>query len=354
MDVTNYRDKTFVVADPNAWLRADDLSPLVYAEGEPRPPGAAAGSVKKVPRGTSLKVTDTRLGDGNRIYVAVQPADAALPGGWTAAWNLEGSFQNEVLSYTPDGWEIEPTDLSAFTVVDPQALVRVGAPGFAPTGKTIPHKRYVQVLERTDDGRHVRVAAATVTEGVLAAGEEIGWTAASNLLPGCSKAYFGWPWQDQRGAFGCWERGRFIGAQVAVDFAGVDKNTPYTVRERLTLASLLPYLRLVHAAQDDGVAIRLNSGFRTYGEQAILRARYEAGIGALAARPGSSHHQNGRAVDLNSWDFSGTVYTWLKDNAPRLGFIRTVSNEPWHWEYLPKEAALLAAQSRHKRDGVMP
>ena len=354
MDATHYRDRTFVVADPNAWLRAVDLTPLVYQAGEPLPPGAVVGGVKKVPKGTKVKVTDAKVADGNRIFVEVAPEAGGLPGGWTVAWNLEGRFLNEVIGYTPAGWEIEPTDPSAFTVVDAQALVRGGAPSFFPTGRTIPQRRYVKVLERSADGRFARVAAATVADGALTAGEEIGWTAASNLLPGCSKAYFGWPWQDQRGAFGCWDHGRFLGPQVIVAFTGLDKNTPYTVRERLTLGSLGPYLRLVRAAQADGAEVGLNSGFRTYPEQALLYDRYRAGVGAKAAKPGTSNHQSGRAVDLNAWDFNGTVYTWLKGHAPRHGFIRTVSDEPWHWEYLPQEAGALAAQGLHKRSGVSP
>ena len=55
--------------------------------------------------------------------------------------------------------------------------------------------------------------------------------------------------------------------------------------------------------------------------------------GNLAAKPGTSNHGVGLALDLNS---SGSgVYSWLKNNAHAHGFIRTVSSETWHWEYRP-------------------
>ena len=55
--------------------------------------------------------------------------------------------------------------------------------------------------------------------------------------------------------------------------------------------------------------------------------------GNLAAKPGTSNHGVGLAVDLNS---SGAgVYNWLRNNAHAYGFIRTVSSETWHWEHRP-------------------
>lgn len=60
-----------------------------------------------------------------------------------------------------------------------------------------------------------------------------------------------------------------------------------------------PLTRIIQQAQRDNPNLRILpvSGFRTIEEQAKLRARYEAG-GPLAARPGESAHNYGRAVDL--------------------------------------------------------
>ncbi|HXQ35443.1 MAG TPA: M15 family metallopeptidase, partial [Anaerolineales bacterium] len=75
-----------------------------------------------------------------------------------------------------------------------------------------------------------------------------------------------------------------------------------------------------------------------------------------AAKPGHSNHQHGQAFDLNTrhnvFDGSDKVYEWLKANAPRHGFVRAVSNESWHWEYRPADAADLAAAGQFKLPGV--
>lgn len=90
------------------------------------------------------------------------------------------------------------------------------------------------------------------------------------------------------------------------------------------------YERMRQAARRDGVRLRVVSGFRTQAEQEVLYRRYRQGRGNLAAKPGFSNHQNGKALDLNTRD-SG-VLRWLNRNASRFGFRRTVPSEPWHWE----------------------
>ena len=91
-----------------------------------------------------------------------------------------------------------------------------------------------------------------------------------------------------------------------------------------------PFLTMRAAARRAGVYIYVVSGFRTMAEQQYLYRLYGS---PRAARPGYSNHQSGTAFDLNaSWGSS--VYNWLTRNAWRYGFERTVSFEPWHWEYM--------------------
>lgn len=62
------------------------------------------------------------------------------------------------------------------------------------------------------------------------------------------------------------------------------------------------------------------------------------------ARPGSSPHRTGRALDFNMGISNKSanvdlqrkteVYGWLKDNAVTYGFYNYPA-EPWHWEYNP-------------------
>ncbi len=96
----------------------------------------------------------------------------------------------------------------------------------------------------------------------------------------------------------------------------------------VALISAGAYLRMRNAARRSGVWIRVVSGFRTMAQQIALRRRYGA---RRAARPGYSNHQSGLAYDLNTR--AGGVYRWLSRNGWRYRFRRTVSHEPWHWEY---------------------
>ncbi len=90
------------------------------------------------------------------------------------------------------------------------------------------------------------------------------------------------------------------------------------------------FRRLQEAARADGVKISIVSGYRTMTRQRELYRAYKAGRGNLAAVPGFSNHQSGKALDLNAK--SPGVYTWLSRNGAALGFRRTVAKERWHWE----------------------
>lgn len=121
--------------------------------------------------------------------------------------------------------------------------------------------------------------------------------------------------------------------------------------ERLTGEMAEPYFSMIHAAKSDGVAIHINSGFRTYAEQKHLYDSYRKGIPGynLAAKPGRSNHQNGIALDIPVAGGAGNgTYDWLAEHATAHGFIRTVKSEPWHWEYRPSDAAKANAKGSHK------
>ena len=99
---------------------------------------------------------------------------------------------------------------------------------------------------------------------------------------------------------------------------------------------------MVSKAASSGVIIGLNSGFRSYLEQKILRDGFNRSLPGfnLAAKHGNSKHQSGVALDIAIAGADGNdVYEWLKQNGPQFGFVRTVSGEPWHWEYDPTRAA---------------
>jgi LAS superfamily LD-carboxypeptidase LdcB len=63
-----------------------------------------------------------------------------------------------------------------------------------------------------------------------------------------------------------------------------------------------------------------------------------------------------KAFDLNTrhnvFDGSDKIYEWLKANGPKHGFVRTVPDESWHWEFRPVEASELTAAGKFKLPGV--
>lgn len=91
------------------------------------------------------------------------------------------------------------------------------------------------------------------------------------------------------------------------------------------------FLKLQAGAAKAGVTLSINSGFRTMSEQQYLYNCYltkKCNSGNLAAKPGYSNHQNGRALDIGA-----SNYTWLRNNASKFGFKATVPSERWHYEY---------------------
>lgn len=117
------------------------------------------------------------------------------------------------------------------------------------------------------------------------------------------------------------------------------------------------YLEMKKAAREEGVYLSITSGYRSMESQIqIYNNRYEPdyqGSGncgnkgenisgvfqtaakvsskGVAAYPGCSNHQNGKALDISN---SPRNVSWLKRNGSRFGFYNTVRSENWHWEYI--------------------
>jgi D-alanyl-D-alanine carboxypeptidase-like protein len=351
MNYRSYPGKVFVVESNLAFIRNEQLQEQRYKAGEPLPPGKNVGDIKIIPQRTGVQVIDVKTNADRHTFVLAITNDFGERLGWTSAMNLMGGFKNETCGLAPASWALEPQGAN-MTCVDDNALIRDGAPAFASRGTKIARGSFVAVTEESPDGVFVKVNRMTIAQNAMQVGEEIGWTKASNLKDGCSDLYFSAAWKDTRGPNGCWRAGNPIGAKLMVNIVGFGAEM-----EQITVDTLEPYLTLKEAAQQDNIELSINSAFRTFARQAELRRLFEAHKGNNAAKPGRSDHQHGQAFDLNvSLDnvLNGVdrVYEWLKRNAPQHGFIRTVSGEPWHWEYLPAEAATLAAKGKFKRAGV--
>ena len=124
------------------------------------------------------------------------------------------------------------------------------------------------------------------------------------------------------------------------------------------------YLAMVAAAAKDNIKWSITDSYRPFEVQVRLarekglygvaapNGTYPAGnkIG-LAARPGTSKHGWGLAVDLGGGAQSkGTPQNnWLVNNAGRFGF-KTIPREAWHWQYeggvnIPTTEPLVADQT---------
>ena len=252
-----FRDKTFVVADPDARIRRDD-DLMAFVSG-------AQGGFRNVPKGTPVKIIDVKLAEAgslhNIVFGRATSVDGAVVFGWTSTRNLAGKFMNETIG-----------------VVQPEP----GAGRFGPNA--------------------------------------------------------------------AWSDGTYLGQVDLV--AIVDSKLEI---ERLAQKTAEPYLALVAAAAKDGVLLTLNSGFRSHPEQKHLHDGFKRGLPGFntAAKPGSSKHQNGIALDISvPGGDDDPTYEWLKKNATMLGFVRTVSKEPWHWEFDEPRALVASAAGTFKTPNV--
>lgn len=130
------------------------------------------------------------------------------------------------------------------------------------------------------------------------------------------------------------------------------------------------YLAMIHAAEEDGMQLKIISGYR--GEE-VQQNRYDTKVRELVGAgmdretaqqealktvlPGGySEHNLGLAADLVSRSrqakevFTETPeYSWLKEHAAEYGFIERypagredvtgMEAKPWHWRYVGKELA---------------
>ena len=116
-----------------------------------------------------------------------------------------------------------------------------------------------------------------------------------------------------------------------------------------------------------GLTLHVTSGTRTRAEQQRLYDLYRAGKGNLAAKPGTSNHEESgprgpRALDVRDSGGdpgvarAGTVRAnWLRANAPKYGFdpsgygFRQI--EPWHIEFTGAIGGGAADQDTKNRQG---
>ncbi|WP_299124381.1 M15 family metallopeptidase [uncultured Winogradskyella sp.] len=130
------------------------------------------------------------------------------------------------------------------------------------------------------------------------------------------------------------------------------------------------FLKMFHAAKQDGIVLNILSGTRNYEEQKVIWERKWNAYNNLeplgraqkileySSMPTSSRHHWGTDLDLNSLSnsyFSNgkgkAIYDWLNANANDYGFYQVYTEkengrtgynlEKWHWSYLPLASAYI-------------
>jgi len=128
---------------------------------------------------------------------------------------------------------------------------------------------------------------------------------------------------------------------------------------RLAAVAVEPLVRMSMAAADDGVTLLVSSAYRSFDYQKDVYARWVDRLGQdeadqVSARPGTSQHQLGTAVDFGCicpQIADQPAGRWLAANAWEYGFsmsyppdgeqITGYNYEPWHFRYVGRPAAEL-------------
>ncbi|HEX4625950.1 MAG TPA: transglycosylase SLT domain-containing protein [Solirubrobacteraceae bacterium] len=118
-------------------------------------------------------------------------------------------------------------------------------------------------------------------------------------------------------------------AQIGLPLTGGDGEYrgPFAYRQGKPMRpdTALAFDRMYAAARNDGIALIIVSAFRSNAEQAKLFAAHPDP--KWVAPPGKSLHRLGTELDLGP----ASAYGWLAANAPRFGFTKRYSWEPWHF-----------------------
>lgn len=125
-------------------------------------------------------------------------------------------------------------------------------------------------------------------------------------------------------------------------------------KEIEALEEVKPFLEnLLEDAEDDGLNLKVLSGYRSFDQQASLKSSYTvlygSGANQFSADQGYSEHQLGTTFDFTTPSIVGAdiefenteEFKWLKDNAENYGFVLSYPEEngyyiyePWHWRFV--------------------
>lgn len=147
---------------------------------------------------------------------------------------------------------------------------------------------------------------------------------------------------------------------VPESLASIPSEFVYEVGKEMQIhTKVLPFLLdLLNASVSAGMDLKIISGFRSFGNQSVLKGAYTVSYGSganvFSADQGYSEHQLGTTIDFTTTSvgssFSGfsktKEYEWLVQNAYKYGFILSYPKEntfyqfePWHFRFVGKSLA---------------
>ncbi len=135
------------------------------------------------------------------------------------------------------------------------------------------------------------------------------------------------------------------------------------------IPEVLPYLKkMLDQAAEDDIELYVQSAYRSFTEQTIIKSSYTITYGAgtantFSADQGYSEHQLGTTVDLITTGTRGKLegfektpaFAWMEANAHKYGFVLSYPKnngfyifEPWHWRFVGvKLATYLHDEDKH-------
>jgi hypothetical protein len=220
----------------------------------------------------------------------------------------------------------------ATAAANPDADVQppTSTPSASPSRAALLAASDFRVIPRSDaQAAALRVSSQPLTAEQLAASRQAAERASRDLerpvLPGCDGEVANFNaangYIDRSDMCELWMGGHYLRADAAVALA--ELNIAYR--------------------KQFGTSLSITDSYRSYRQQVSVRARKPG----LAARPGTSQHGWGLAVDLAGGVQNADVhYRWLRAHAPQFGWDNPAwarsggsgPYEPWHWEYVAGQA----------------
>lgn len=145
---------------------------------------------------------------------------------------------------------------------------------------------------------------------------------------------------------------------VPDDLKKISKDYASSDDIRINSKVMNAFISMYDKALEDGYKLVVNSGYRSYQEQADIMDTYfnlygQNYVDNYVAKPGYSEHQTGLGMDIGSRDTKifaeSDEYDWMLENAHKYGFIlrypswgehiTLINAEPWHYRYVGEEVA---------------